>query len=414
MNHKIYKDKININMHGDYAIDHGKLIAGFKKSNRYGNSKLVVFDQLFDFDKGWQKHYVYKNMNFSKPTNNDLSFYRHKKLTLPRDKFALLKDKYNWSITRDSDKADYHVISNKLLASTISWSYTSEFICYDDLKKMIDRIEEENLLTQNSFNKLKSTLSYGEDYLYSFSFGTYWIGNNAQSVNVKKIANRLDDIYKIYSKQQTFLANDGRVYYKKNTCDLIEEASFNEFVKGTASYVLDEYLVGLCNEDSPVLDETQFETIESLITSNDKADIAMGLNVLANCNIEKSRDIVSYFYVFYYNSMKEGANWNSVIVKSMRKYFSPLDRFAGGRSQNSYMYDQYIQYLIKSNSLSEFIYKKIVKIVFQNVVSPFFWKDTVFKKIELQLKDEWKDQLKPAYKEDLCEITLDAKDDLPF
>ena len=42
----------------------------------------------------------------------DASFYRYPKLTLPRTKVDILKEKFNISITRAEDKADYKIISD--------------------------------------------------------------------------------------------------------------------------------------------------------------------------------------------------------------------------------------------------------------------------------------------------------------
>jgi hypothetical protein len=45
---------------------------------------------------------------------------------------------------------------------------------------------------------------------------------------------------------------------------------------------------------------------------------ALALEMLANCNIDKSFDVVSGIYWWYYDWLKTANNWNTVNVKAMR------------------------------------------------------------------------------------------------
>ena len=51
----------------------------------------------------------------------DKKIYRYPKLTLPRNKVNLLKDKFNLKLVRDPDKADYHIVSNKFINTMVSF-----------------------------------------------------------------------------------------------------------------------------------------------------------------------------------------------------------------------------------------------------------------------------------------------------
>ena len=53
------------------------------------------------------------------------SIYRFPKLTLPRIKMDILKENNNIKITRDQNKADYHVVSTKFFESFIPILYPS-------------------------------------------------------------------------------------------------------------------------------------------------------------------------------------------------------------------------------------------------------------------------------------------------
>ena len=48
---------------------------------------------------------------------NGARLYRYPKLSLPRIKVDGLKDKYNIKVVRDQHKADYGIVSNKLIDS---------------------------------------------------------------------------------------------------------------------------------------------------------------------------------------------------------------------------------------------------------------------------------------------------------
>lgn len=369
-------------MHGDEApkIDGGKFVASFK-------SKIQESTPLAVFNKPLMHRQLDFNITGTEPSGKDLKFYRHPKITLPRDKFALLKEKFNWSITRDDKTADYHVISKNLLASTVHYSWTTEYIPGNEY---MDFVEECEMLSPSTKQSLKDCYR-GEEFAYIVN--CYWYNHNYNLQTMASFADIVEGLKNVISKYQckkTFSA-DGETYYKETTSEIKLQKSLDEFLDPVNKYVYDEYLVGLCNEDNPILKADDFDMIKKLLTSSDKHDISMALNVLSNCNINKSLDIVSYFFVFYHGWMREASTWNSVNVKSMRKSLEYLENIAGYNHQGSYGYDILIKFLKDKNSLTEFIFKKITNRIAKKYTEQFFRKEGVFKMPDIELKDDWKD-----------------------
>ena len=357
-------------------------------------------------------HHPFTNLDIKEPSVKDLVFYRHQKLDLPRDKFATLKDKLNWKITRDKSKADYQVISNKLLESTLEYSYHHNFYTRSAYIKLISILKDANIIDTSTYDVLNSFLEDDpyltyrlEAYLYLRS--DEWSPDVIQRFN--SFQGKLDD------KKSDSCSFDEGVEYDKNSIKKIkDETAFDEFSNSSIQYVYDTHLVKMSNADSAILSNDDFDMIENLVKSNNVDDINIGLNVLANCNLEKSLGIVSYFYVFYFNFLKDSSIWNSINVKSLRTALTDIDNVAGrfnGRS--SYAYDCLINFLMKNNSLTMFTFKKISSRILNQYTNQFFQDKTVFKIPEIELKDDWKDHIKEnsLIKEPVMQV---EKSDLPF
>lgn len=393
-------ERVNISLAASSVKFTNNKLDGTFKSNVISEDILVFNKQITFNGVDWAANELFGLINTQEPSNKDLSFYRHKKITLPRDKFAILKDKLNWSITRDDSKADYHVISKNLLRSTLGHSWSDTFIYGKDFIECIEKLEDRSIITKDTMISLKSHYK-GEDCAYVIN--SYWYTNYGHGTPQKKTAETVmtkfnEIVDGEYAQCKTFIVKDENsteVFYKESSCLLKEEKAFIEFLNPTKDYVLDEYIVNLCNADNPVLKPDDFDMIKNLLKSTDKEDVAMAVNVLANCNVEKSLDIVSYFFVFYHGYMRESSIWNSVNVKSMRKTLSDLDNIAGYNHSNSYAYDILVKFLIKNNSLSESIFKKIVSRITNKYTKLFFNKAGVFKIPEIELKDNWKDSITP-------------------
>lgn len=270
----------------------------------------------------------------------DASFYRYPKLTLPRTKVDILKEKFNISITRAEDKADYKIISDKYINSLCDMSWSNLYTVKDTLDFAM---EKSNNFTAEALNSLKDILKDAEeDDLVEFN-SNYWWGNSKITLGQFK-----DHVY-------------GSYYYLKTQYI----STFNDLL-ASSNIVSDTNLNDLIYEDLHVLTKEEYNNCRNMLKSNDLDNRALALEMLANCNLNKSFDYVSMLYYFYYDYMKDARNWNNVNVKTLRNAlsnFSPMSNMSYG-----HFYNHYLQQLVKEDQLTEFAFKECARYVFHNVV----------------------------------------------
>ena len=133
----------------------------------------------------------------------------------------------------------------------------------------------------------------------------------------------------------------------------INTKAFNDILNPAATVVLDTDILNIIDEDLAVLDNDQYDQVKGMILSNDRENRTLGLEMLANCNVEKSFDLVSSLYWWHYDWLKDTTNWNSVNVKALR---SRLKSYEGGHSiSNMYAYNSFIKNLVQDGKLTEFL-----------------------------------------------------------
>ena len=133
-------------------------------------------------------------------------------------------------------------------------------------------------------------------------------------------------------------------------------ALYNQLRNTTALIVKDVEINKIISEDLAVISEDQFDQVSKMIQSQDKDNRTLAVEMLANCNVEESFDIVSFLFFWYYDWFKDTNNWNNINVKTLRKR---LEKFFGSKDNNrQWAYDQYVQLLETENKLTDFIVKK--------------------------------------------------------
>lgn len=300
----------------------------------------------FNVDSKGQLFNTLDNVNYQ-----DSSFYRYPKLTLPRDKFQVIKDKYNAKITRKKDKADYKIISDAFINSLLDPNYYSyiNYISFEDYDNIITELNKSNLLSNDMFDKLSSALK-GPAYKYKIDIGfRYW-----------------DDppqyVADIYDKLKLLLENykNSDRYY---TIDNVEEFK-NLYYSNNLIYDTD--VIEHLSSDSAVLDDNAFKNLESMFSGRDVDNISLGLEMMANCNIEKSKDIVAYMFWFHNYSMRVATNWNHVNVKTLRKYCDKYIRNI--EYSRAWGYNTIIKHMKEDNIATDYILDKIKSKFYNNVV----------------------------------------------
>ena len=329
------------------------------KSN---NNSLYDFVEVNDpvfFLSGYQSGtptingVVYQNIK-SKDLQDKI-LYRFPKLDLPRQKVDLLKDKFNVQLTRNIDKADYIIVSDKYQKSMCDYSwYTLHDI--DHVKEKI--VSYRKHFTTGCFDSIVNALN-------NMSSGDY-------------VELRFSHYYK---SSLPNLSNDGSFESVHDNYYYIKSQFESQFVKMSTytNLILDTLVTDFTYEDLHVVDKKEYISTRSMIKSDDRENRSLALELLANCNLTKSYDYVSMLFYFYYDYLKDTRNWNNVNVKTLRK---SLDAFVptNNSSYGGY-YEKYLSTLISKDKFTEFAFTEVARYAFHNVLkkSMALTDDSVFK-----------------------------------
>lgn len=244
------------------------------------------------------------NKNISEIINNykilncdlqDKKLYRHKSIKLPRDKFNILKEKYNCNITRDYKNADYIIFPKNLHDYEYLHQYT--FFDYDSnidfVKKTINEWNfDENLIFKESNEPVKL------------------IGININYA-LQKSNFKLESLVNcsVYSN-----------FYKTDIYNL----EILNFAIKNKNILIDFDVNDICTEDSIIIDLEQYYNLENMILNGNKADLNLVLELLANSNFEKSKSLICCLYYFHSSRFKNScSNWNSINIKTFRLKIEP-------------------------------------------------------------------------------------------
>ena len=309
----------------------------------------IQFGFVNDLGGSWSRYHISDLFKTVKPDVQDKSFYRYAKLTLPRDKFSIIKEKYNSTITRKKDTADYKIISDKLVSSTYEGTW-NKYKSYDNFVKFYKKVN--SFFDEDVKHVIESLIEKGNHtYVYNISgFSGYYNYTNfstKEEIAIKFIKDHIKH-------------EDDKSHFCIKELELFKELYMSN------NLVLDEDVLDFATEDSVILDEEAFKNLESMCTSQDEANLAIALEMMANCNIKKSYDIIAYMFWFYTDNIRYAKNWQSVNVKSLKKVFSKYERSPDHR--RSHGYKMLIRNLLKDSACTEFIKDKIKTKYFNMVI----------------------------------------------
>lgn len=272
----------------------------------------------------------------------DKTLFRYPKLNLPRQKVDLLKEKENIKVTRKADKADIHVISHKFLASLFNYRW-EKAVPFKDFYHIIKDAMENNLLTDECISEMRDFISNADKDSYVSIDRHYHYSAQPHQEKFNEEWNKITDKFK----------------NEFSRCIVLEQknvSSYTTFINTNAKIVFDTDILNAIDSDLAVIDNDQYETIEAMITSSDRDNRSLAVEMLANCNVEKSFDVVSGLYWWHYDWIKDTNNWNTVNVKALR---SRMKSYEGGHNTSSiYPFNAYIKTLAKDNKLTRFIINK--------------------------------------------------------
>ena len=332
-------------------------------------------------------------LNLKSSEIQDKTFYRFPDLSLPRQKVDLLKEKYNIKVTRKLDVADYKIISKRYLNKiiTTSWhtDYNKSFV-YDFMKQA----KEQNLLSNSALNAFRMILEdTPSDAMFRIDLNSWGGYNSTTNFSKTELAARDQFTSEIKGLADGhFNGNMKSMLIGNDTTDARKNdvSMFNSFI-GCSNVVLDETMIDIIDEGLAVLESDQYDDIEKMITCSSIDDRSVALEMLANCNVNKSFDIVSGMYWWHYDWMKNTNNWNTVNVKTLR---TQMKRYEGGHADNGiWSFNNYLKNLAEEGKLTKFAVDKTRERLYSTLLSSYVGPSSDIFKISLdsiELEDKFK------------------------
>ena len=329
------------------------------------------------------KHNVPK---LDKKQLTNAKIYRFPKLTLPRDKMEIIHKKYGSRVIRDKTKADLAVVSDLYFESLteINWSYV-KFTSREDLKNTLLNekfVEEEEI---NRLNDLLSSLDGNDKSYFSMNHQYYY---NSLPGGLHTFLQTVNDYNSDgYNRRCTYVPVSNKIEYSwlSNNQELL---------------CWDKELNSAATEDSVTITEETYFSIGKIVASSDMENVAIGMEMMANCNTDESFTYLALLFFNNNENMRDCKHWNYVNFKSLKTKFNHY--IDNKNPVYTWPYDKLIQNLVKDNALTEFAVQTITKDMFDTVLKRTFGStgDSVFN-IDpsiLILKEEY---LKKICEEDL-------------
>jgi|TARA_R100000084_G_C4655761_1_gene152854 hypothetical protein len=340
----------------------------------------------------------------------DKIIYRFPKLALPRQKVDLLKEKYNLSVTRNKDKADYLVISDKYIDSLVNRDYQGTVLSKSEVHGLLVHMRDNNYCTEDGFTAIKNMFSTFENDCRIIFCMDY-------SYNVKhRVHDAVKTLLKPYGYQGDKFADINRkaIFYVKKDDWVNVKDIFN-----SGKLVIDQELAAFTTEDSHVFTEADYHQCKKMLRADDRDNVSLAVEMMANCNIEKSIPFLAMLFYFNMDYLKYSKNWNTVNVKALRER---LSKFADGLYPNNgtiHGYQAFLKKLDEEGALTNFVFQSTMKDMFKSVLvsGSGFNPESIFDMdiSVLKLKPEWQEKLDTQNKAwEISATSHVVLDDLPF
>ena len=220
----------------------------------------------------------------------DKILFRFPKLDLPRQKVDLLKEKYNVKVIRDSNKADVHVVSDKLFDHLIEEDWYRTPCPFENFIALLQELKNKNFLSEDCIKMLQKEITdndYSNSMIYvCVPYYNYRNNPSAQST----LREDADDIV------QKHMANNvgrGSDQFSSMTIKNENVDAFLKLESTNIEIMYDTDVIDIIDDELAVIDNAEYDTILKMTESSDIENRSLVLEMLANCNISKSFDVVS-------------------------------------------------------------------------------------------------------------------------
>ena len=203
-------------------------------------------------------------------------------------------------------------------------------------------------------------------------------------------------IVELYGSTETDFTKNIR-HSKVSRCFSILKDEAKILFENTSSLnnvVSDTYMNEVCSSELHVFTPETIETIIEMVETNRVDEVSMALEMMSNCNIEKSFPYLAYVFGYYYNILKDfSTNWNSINVKTLRKSLGGYASVADEYSLMSYHY--FLSRLAEDGYMNNWIHRKVLERAYNGVIFQFGFNRGLFE-IDInaiELSDEYKSKI---------------------
>ena len=362
----IKKFNLHINITPETTVTNDNSIVNNNKKTNKLLPDAIVLEEVGVYigsTNGWQMEKKLLDSVLPKRPDiidiQDKKLYRWPHLDLPRQKVDLLKDKFNCKVIRNVDKADIEIISMNGMRKLIEMDWHASFT-YSGMHTFLTFLKAADILTESSLARCRqvldgvpkeSRINITRDYPWNINSSDY-----PQLLETSKIiAKHLDNERPKSNGREAIVKGKDKV-------DI-----YHHIINTSSQVVFDVDINNIIDEDLAVIENTELENITQMIKSSDRENRSLALEMLANCNVNKSFDVVSNIYYWHYDWLKDTNNWNTVNVKALR---AKMKTFEGGGSIGTiYSYNSYIKNLVEHDKLTKFAIDDTRKRLYKNIIS---------------------------------------------
>tara|TARA_R110001632_G_scaffold81966_5_gene182200 strand:- start:2827 stop:3978 length:1152 start_codon:yes stop_codon:yes gene_type:complete len=291
----------------------------------------------------------------------DKCVYRFPKLSLPRQKVDLLKDKYNCRVIRDINKADVAIVSLKLFDTILERTWGSSISCHS-VYTILKYMKDIDIFTDKALMEVQAFLQDApKTSMVDFRI------NGAYHLVQGSVRKKLHDDVKDFVEKNQLEDENAQSNW---LLPVKNYKAFNDLINLKCKILLDTEVSSIIDSELAVIENDEYDNIISMVHSSDIDNRSLALEMLANCNVEKSFDVVSGIYFWDYPYLKNTNNWNSVNVKTLR---NRLKSYEGNHDTvNIWSFNKYLSTLSKDRKLTRFAAdrtrEKLMKTLMGNIV----------------------------------------------
>ena len=312
---------------------------------------------ILDYDNSYSSNYKFLDVLFTRVTqdqNFDITkyktFYRYPNLDLSRDKMDAVKTKYNVRKVLNIDKADFRIISQNTVKKLTSYTWRNSLSSALWFKGALDKYS--NAFDDETKAMFEATIkNLDDDHIILFNTDRRY-GAHYHNKDLESFLTEIEDM-----QTSAITTIEG-----KKKMDV-----FRSLYDPNIVYVTDTYMNELSGEDSIALDAEAYKSIRAMLKSGSKEDLTVGMTMMANCNVAKSKTYLGLLFFHFSDTLRGGPVWNQVAFKTLKKQF---DKYVlENNHYHSNRYSECIKLLAEDDALTIEATEHLINLVFKHVIN---------------------------------------------